>query len=422
MKTLFSGGLMFDGEAPPVSGLDVLVENGRIAAVQPADNFAGFDGRRIDIAGMTLMPGLIDCHVHLTFGAEQQQRLVATFLQSSPSELALRALENAQATLRGGITSARDCGDRDYNALTVRDAIAAGRHLGPSLRCAGRVVCMTGGQGAWANGREVDTPDETVEAVHESVEAGVDLIKFTATGACTEPAADPSLEELSPEALAAGVGAASALGRRTACHAQGTLGLGNAVRAGITSIEHGFTMTDETIAKMLERGTYLVPTLTRFATFLADEETPPDMVEKVGHWSDQHRQAVIDFHRAGGLVAMGTDAGAPLNLHGENCQDLRYLVEIGIHPLDALRIGTSRGADLLGFDDRGRVREGYWADLLIVYGDPSQDIEAAADRDRHAYVFKNGFDALATLGPPKSGAAYPRFDPETMEVASDSSR
>ena len=419
MRTLFSGGLVFDGEAPPIAGQDVLVERGRIAAVRPAEDFSSFDGRRIDIAGMTLMPGLIDCHVHLTFGAEEQQTLVATFLQSAPSELALRALENAQATLRGGITSVRDCGDRDYNALIVRDALAAGRHLGPSLRCAGRVVCMTGGQGAWANGRQVDTPDETVEAVRENVESGVDLIKFTATGACTDPAGDPGLAELSAEALAAGVGAARAFELRTACHAQGTLGLGNAVRAGITSIEHGFTMTDETIAEMLERGTYLVPTLTRFATFLADTDTPPDMAEKVGRWSDQHRKAVLEFHRAGGLVAMGTDAGAPMNLHGENCQDLRYLVETGIDPLDALRIGTSRGADLLGFEDRGRVREGYWADLLIVRGDPTEDIEAAADRERHAYVFKNGFDALATLGPPKSGAAYPRFNPEQMEVAGD---
>ena len=416
MKTLFSGGLVFNGDDPPISGHDVLVENGRIAAVRPAGEFSGVDGKKIDIAGMTIMPGLIDCHVHLTFGAEQPEALVATFLQSSASELALRALENAQTTLRGGITSARDYGDRDYNALIVRDAINAHRHLGPTLRCAGRVVCMPGGQGAWANGREVDSSDETVEAVRENVEAGVDLIKFTATGACTEPGADPSLAELPPEALATGVAAARALDLRTACHAQGTLGLTNAVRAGVTSIEHGFTMTDETIAQMIERGTYLVPTLTRFATFLADEEIPSEMVDKVGQWSDQHRKAVIDFHRAGGLVAMGTDAGAPKNVHGENSQDLRYLIEIGIDPLDGLRIATSRGADLLGLEDRGRVREGYWADLLIVRGDPSEDVEAAADRDRHAYVFKNGFDVLATLGPPKSGAAFPRFDPELASV------
>ena len=410
MKTLFSGGLVFDGENPPASGRDVLVENGRIAAVRPAAEFSGFAGKRVDISGMTLMPGLIDCHVHLTLGAER--RAVPIFLQSSPAELALRALENAQATLRGGVTSVRDCGDREYNALVVRDAIAAGRHLGPTLRCAGRCICITGGQGAWANGREVDSPDETVKAVRANIKSGVDLIKFTATSACTDPIGDPTLAELSPEALAAGVDAAKALGRPSACHAQGTLGLGNAVRAGVTSIEHGFTMTDETMAEMLQPGIYLVPTLSRFATFLADEANPPDMVEKVQQWSHQHRKAVIDFHRAGGLLAMGTDAGSPMCLHGENSQDLRYLVEIGVSPLDALRIATSRGADLLGLNDRGRVREGYWADLLIVRGDPSEDTEAAADRERHAYVLKNGFDVLATLGPPKSGAAFPRFAAE----------
>ncbi|HEY6371253.1 MAG TPA: amidohydrolase family protein [Candidatus Sulfotelmatobacter sp.] len=409
MKTLFSGGLVFDGDNPPSSGRDVLVENGRIAAVRPAGDFSGFAEKKIDASGMTIMPGLIDCHVHLSFGAEPPRELVAVVRQSSSSELALRSLENAQATLRGGITAARDCGDREYNALVVRDAINAARHLGPTLRCAGRCICITGGQGSIFNGREVDSPDETVKAVRESIKAGVDLIKFTATGACTEPQADPSLAELSPEALAAGVGAAKAFGRPSACHAQGTLGLGNAVRAGVASIEHGFTMTEEIIAEMIERRTYLVPTLCRFATFLADETTLPFMVEKVQQWSNLHRKAVMDFHRAGGLVAMGTDMGAPGSPHGENCQELRRLVEIGVSPLDALRIATSRGADLLGFNDRGRVREGHWADLLVVRGDPSKDIEAVADRTRHAYVFKNGFDVLATLGPPKSGAAFPRF-------------
>ena len=415
MKTLFSGGLVFDGDNPPMSGRDVLVENGRIAAVQPAGEFSGFTGKRIDIGGMTLMPGLIDSHIHLNFGAEPQGALIV-FQQSSTAELALRALENAQANLRGGITSARDCGDRDYNSLVARDAISAGRHLGPTLRCAGRCICMVGGQGSWANGREVSGPEATVKAVRESIKSGVDFIKFTATANCTDFAADLSLAELSLEELTAGVNAAQASGRRAACHAQGTLGLSNAVSAGVTSIEHGFTMTEEALAEMLERGTYLVPTLSRFATYLTDPTTPPFMVERVQKFSELHRKAVMDFYRAGGLLAMGTDTGSPMLPHGENGQELRRLVEIGIGALDALRIGTSRGADLLGLTDRGRVTEGHWADFLIVRGDPSKDIEAAADRERHAYVFKNGFDVLATLGPPKSGAAYPRFNPAAAAV------
>ena len=307
MKTLFSGGLVFDGDISLLAGRSVLVENGRIAAVRPAGEFTGFAGEIIDIAGMTIMPGLIDCHVHLTIGGEPQGAL-EVFHKSSPSELALRALENAQETLRGGVTSARDCGDREYNSLTARDAINAGRHLGPTLRCAGRCVCVARRQGSWANGREVDTADETAKAVHESIEAGVDFIKFTATGTCTEPSSDTTLAEMSPAALAAGAAAARALGRRTACHAQGTVGLGNAVRAGVTSIEHGFTMSEQTLAEMVRRRSYLVPTLSRFATFLADENNPPYMVERVRQWSALQRKAVFDFYRAGGLLAMGTDA------------------------------------------------------------------------------------------------------------------
>ena len=415
MRTLFSGGLVFDGDTSLLTGRNVLVENGRIAAVRPPGEFTGFTGETIDIAGMTIMPGLIDCHVHLTIGGEPRGAL-EVFHRSSPSELALRALENAQETLRGGVTSARDCGDREYNSLTARDAINAGRHLGPTLRCAGRIVCMRRRQGSWANGREVDTADETARAVHESIESGVDFIKFTATGACTEPSSDTTLAEH----VACGAGRRRRRGPRArSAHCMsraGHMGLGNAVRAGVTSIEHGFTMSEQTLAEMVRRRTYLVPTLSRFATFLADENTPPYMLERVRQWSALQRKAVMDFYRAGGLLAMGTDAGSPNVAHGENGQELRYLVEIGIRPVDALRIATGRGADLLGLADRGRVKEGHWADLLIVRGNPSKDIEAAADRSRHAFVLKNGYDVLATLGRPKSGAAFPRFNPELATV------
>lgn len=154
-----------------------------------------------------------------------------------------------------------------------------------------------------------------------------------------------------------------------------------------------------------------MPTLSRFATFLADKETPREMIDKVQQWSAQHKKAVMAFHRAGGLLAMGTDQGAPLCPHGENRQELRRMVDIGISAIDALRIGTSRAADLGGFENRGRVREGYWADLLIVRGNPTEDIGAAVDGARHAYIFKNGFDVLATLGPSKPGAVFPRFAP-----------
>ena len=412
MKTLFSGGLVFDGDNPPVSGQGVLVENGRIEAVRPVGELSGFDGKTIDTSGMTLMPGLIDCHVHLTFGAEQHgMMLLARFHGASAPERALLALENAQATLRGGMTSARDLGDHSYDALVARDAINADRHLGPTLRCAGRVVCITGGQGSWANGREVDSVDETVKAVRENCKAGVDLIKFTATGACTAPGDDPTKAELSMEMFAAGVAAAKGRGKSSACHAQGVTGIANAVGGGVASIDHGFTMTEETQAAMLEQGTYFVPTFSRFISSLDNSDTPPFMVERVERFMDAYRVAVMDFYRAGGLMAMGTDMGSPMLPHGENSRELRHLVEVGIEPLDALRMGTSRGADLLGLPDRGRIKEGNWADLLIVRGDPSQDIEAAADLDRHAYVYKNGFDVLATLGPPISGAAVPRFDP-----------
>lgn len=412
MQILFAGGLVFDGENPPVAGQGVMIENGRIAAMRPAGEFAGFAGRKIDTTGLTLMPGLIDCHVHLTVGAEPQA--VAVLGQLSTAEIAVRALENAQATLRGGTTAVRDIGDKEYISLTVRDAIDASRHLGPTVRCAGRVICITGGHGWWGGGREVDGPDETVKGVRENIKAGADFIKFIATGGVMTPRADPMLAQLSAEEIAAGVRAANALGRRTAAHAQSPIGIGNAVRAGIASVEHGFVLTDELIAEMIAKRIYLVPTLACIAAFLghADLGIPAFMVEKARRFHDLHRKSVRDFYRAGGLIAMGTDAGAPMCLHGENSQELEWMVEIGMSPIDALRAATSRAADLAEFAERGRVRAGYWADLLIVRGNPVEDIAAAADRKRHVHVFKNGFDALAALGKPRPGAAFPRFSPD----------
>ncbi|MBM3548355.1 MAG: amidohydrolase family protein [Alphaproteobacteria bacterium] len=414
MKTVFVGGLVFDGSKAPAEGLGVVVENGRIARVAPAGEFSGFSGKRVDTAGMTLMPGLIDCHVHLVLPGEAN--LLASFRGTTPQEAVMRVLELAQATLRGGFTSIRDLGGRDYLEIAVRDAFNAGHQLGPTLHCAGKVICMTGGHG-WFLGREADGPLDVAKAVRENIKAGADHIKFIATGGVATPNVDPMLAQLTLEELTAGVAEAKRFNRKSTAHAQGAPGIKNAVEAGVGSIEHGFQLTDEIIEEMKKRNVYLVATLASMDRTLSRPDViPAYMREKAQRFCKMHQDSVIRFYKAGGKLAMGTDAGTPFNFHGENSQELKHLVDLGVTPLDAIRSATGNAADLIGFTDRGRIAEGSWADLLLVQGNPAKDIAAASDRANHRLVLKNGIDVHATLGAPIQGPAprFPKMEPPTF--------
>ena len=406
MKQLYIGGLVFDGVAAPVEGRGVVVENGRILRIAPAGEFAGFSGTRIDTAGHTLMPGMIDCHVHLMLSGEPS--VLSSFRAVTPQDAVMRGLELAQATLRGGVTAVRDLAGRDYLEIAIRDTINAGFQLGPTIHCAGKLICMTGGHG-WYMGRETDGALDVVTAVRENIKAGADLIKFIATGGVATPNVDPLLAQLTLEELTAGVAEARRFGRKSTAHAQGAPGIRNAIDAGVASIEHGFQLTDELIVDMKARGVYLVATLAALdRTLSRPDAIPAYIAEKGRRFYEMHRDSVIRYHRAGGRLAMGTDAGTPFNFHGENVQELKLMVDLGIAALDALRAATGNAADLIGFTDRGRIREGFWADLLLVRGNPAEDIRAASDRANHRLVLKGGVDVHATLGPPLKPSA-PRF-------------
>lgn len=404
---LFRGGRVFDGTGPVREGWAVLVEGERIRRIAPVAEFAGYDGHWVDTGGGTLMPGLIDCHVHLNMGA--QFDVVGVLRDMTTGSLTLHTLENAQATLAGGVTACRDLGGRDYVEVDVRESIRAGRQLGPTLRCAGRVVCMTGGHGHWV-GIESDGVDAVVRAVRQNVKAGADCIKIMATGGVLTPGVDPLAAHFTAEEIAAAVRTAHGLGRRTAAHAQGAAGIRNAVRGGIDSIEHGFELTDDIIAEMAERGTILVPTLSAARLLLRNPDRLPTHVrEKIEKYGAMHQESFTRYVRAGGRVAMGTDAGTPLNRHGENAQELAYMVELGMTPLDALKAATATAADLLDLPDHGRLRDGAVADLLLVAGNPADDIRRVAQRVHHRGVWKRGIDVYDVLGHRDSRPGAPVF-------------
>lgn len=394
MATLYVGGRLFDGEKVQ-EGQAVLEEGGRIVRVGPAGEFKGFAGEKVDTSGATLIPGLIDCHIHSLLGGEGNPGAAQDRL--SAAQLTVRGMEFMRNTLEGGITAVRDCGGKDYIEFAMRDAYNAGRFLGPTMRCSGRLICMTGGHGN-RNGRVADGVDEVVKAVREQVHAGSDLVKIMATGGVMTPGVNPEDAHYSAEEMRAGISEAHRFHKCCASHAQGALGILNAVRGGIDSIEHGIFMDEECCREMKERGVWLVPTLAAVKNILkgydeGDRSIPDYVIEKSRRVYDRHIQATQMYYKAGGRIAMGTDAGTPHNRHGENARELEFMCDIGISTRDSLFFSTASAADLMRLSDHGRIKEGNVADFVLCDGDALADIKRAARKENHRLVVKRGIVA-----------------------------
>ncbi|MCJ8325339.1 MAG: amidohydrolase family protein [Rhizobiales bacterium] len=390
---LLRNGKIFDGKNMLDGVHSVLIENGKISQIGNDDIFIGFMGQSHDVSGKTILPGLVDCHVHLCYTASGDPR--ADGEKMGHSEFTLTALKNAQATLCGGVTAVRDCGGRDFMEFGVRDAINRGEFDGPTIYASGKIICMTGGHGH-VHARVADGVEEVRKAVREQVLAGADLIKIMATGGVMSPGVDPRDAHYTAEELAVGVKEAHGLRKRTASHAQGTEGILNAVHAGIDSIEHGIFLTQECIDKMLAAGTYVVPTFAALHNILANADNndghkiPNFMIEKCQQVTEAHKASMKLFYEAGGKIAMGTDAGTPHNRHGKNAEELRFMCANGMSQVDTMRMSTFNGADLMGLENHGLIAVNYVADILVVNGDPSHDIEMLADKNNHTLVIKAG--------------------------------
>ncbi|HEV8227856.1 MAG TPA: amidohydrolase family protein [Methylomirabilota bacterium] len=380
METLvLVGASLVDGSgAEPVRGRAVVVEGDRITQV--VDDARAPRGRRIDLSGCTLLPGLINCHVHLCFGAEADPVRV---MKDEPHGLtALKVLRRAQETVEAGVTTVRDLGGRDYAEFAVRRAVADGLFPGPRILGAGRPVCMTGGHGN-SIGREADGPDDARKAVREQLKAGADVIKLIATGGVMTPGVEPGSPQLTFEEMRAAIEEATKAGRRTAAHAQGSTGIADAIEAGITTIEHGIFLTDEIIAAMKRKGVFLVATLAAPAAISAGglaAGIPDYMVRKSDAVVTAHVASFRRAHEAGARIAAGADSGTPLNPHGSLLPELELMVKYGMTPLEAIRSATSVAAEAIGLGgETGRLAEGHSADLLAVAGDPAERIGALGD-------------------------------------------
>ncbi|MEF8780511.1 MAG: amidohydrolase family protein [Haloferacaceae archaeon] len=383
---LLRGGRVADAAGTRTA--DVAIADGRIQAVGTDDTDLDPDEAETvtDVSGQFVAPGLIDSHVHVSMGGGPN---VETYVDDSAFTASYRAADNLRAALKTGVTTVRDLGSRDTLAIDAGNAVAEGTLEGPRVVAAGENVVMTGGHGHWF-GREADGPAEVRKAVREQLKAGADVVKCMATGGVLTSGAQTGAPELTPAELEALVEAANAKAVPTAAHAHGDRGIENAVRAGITSIEHGTFMSRESAELMAERGTFWVPTASALHGIVdhgVGAGIPEEAVDKAKEAAEAFDDAFDNALAAGVTVAMGTDAGTPFNFFAEIPQELQYLVQHGLSPAGALEAATVNAAELLGLDDVGRVAPGYRADLVVLDDDPNED---ASVWESPAAVFANG--------------------------------
>jgi imidazolonepropionase-like amidohydrolase len=399
-STVIRNVTLLDGTgAAPVPGQALIVEGRRISWMGPEAQLPeGAAGRAIDGQGGTIMPGMINCHVHLTNDGSPD--LFGQVERDSVTVSALRGYLNLQATLETGVTSVRDCGAANGIAIELARAVDDGLVPGPRIRAAGRVITMTGGHGHFI-GREADGPAAVRQATRAEIKAGAHFIKAMATGGVLTPGVVPTQTALQPDELEQIAREAHNAGRRAACHAIGNEGIKNAIRAGIDSIEHGFYLDDEALELALDHGTTLVPTLIAVNQIVNNGKTgamPDWVVEKAESESGHHRESFAAAVRSGMKIAAGTDAGTPFNPHTYLPQELALMVDYGMRPMDAIVAATRNAAENLGLaPDVGTLEVGRLADIVVVDGDPSTDITAAG---RVRFVMKDGTVARDDLGVP----------------------
>lgn len=377
-RWLLRGARLFDavdGTVP--AGLwAILVEDGRLAWIGP-DDAAPQAERTRDAGGRTVLPGLINAHVHLANDGAAD--LAAQIRDDSTTTAALRASANAIVSLRAGVTTVKDCGASDNVVIDLGRAIDAGVVPGPHVVAAGRVITMTGGHGHFM-GVEADGVDAVRAAVRGELKQGAKFIKAMATGGVLTSGVKPTQTALLREELAAIVEEAHHAGRRVSTHAIGRQGIENAILAGVDTIEHGFHLDEELFALAIERGTYLVPTLSAVGGIVSEGEaggTPAWIVEKARTEMERSRTMFRAAVLAGMNIAAGTDAGTPFNPHDGLVDELIEMVQIGLTPTRALLSATRDGAvnaDVL--DITGTLEVGKSADLIVVDGDPTVDITA----------------------------------------------
>jgi len=389
-RTVLHCGTLIDcvsGEAR--KEVTVVVEAGKIVSVEKGYQPALESDKVIDLKSKTVLPGLMDMHVHLEFEFRKGGSIDKFTMNTA--DYAFNSVGFARTTLMAGFTTVRDLGGSGVN-ISLRNAINSGKITGPRIYTAGKSISGTGGHMDPTNGycdelmgdptaKEgvANGVDDCRKAVRQQYKNGADLIKIASTGGVLSIAKDGSAPQFSEEEIRSIVQTAKDLGLNVACHAHGTEGMKRAVRAGVVSIEHGTFMDDEVMALMKQHGTYYVPT-TIAGKSVADSSRikgfyPDIVVPKAQRIGPQIQATFAKAYKAGVKIAFGTDAG--VFKHGKNALEFQYMVEAGMPAMEAIKSATVSASQLLGISDiLGTIQAGKIADIIAVEGDPLANISA----------------------------------------------
>ncbi|MDB6091966.1 MAG: amidohydrolase family protein [Gammaproteobacteria bacterium] len=392
-------GTLIDGVSElPQRQVSIMVHDDRIVSVEPGFKTAA-GAELVDLSGATVLPGFIDCHVHVA--AKLPSRVNATEERMTHNDID-RAFDGAvfaRQMLQQGFTTARDAGGGD-DTVSLRDAIAAGKVSGPRLFVALEPLGPTAGHAdprsgldaqlwhsGWDNGR-VDTPEQARQRVREHKRRGADLIKLMPSGGIASTGDDPRQQLMTNEEMRVAVETAHSLGMKVAAHIYPAGAIENAVLAGVDSVEHGSFATAHTFALMKAHGTYLVPTLTVYEVFYATARDHPELLTPGTALKELQNDLLPKQNlplavRSGVKIAYGTDIG-----EGDHAMEFGLLIHNGMSPMQAVLAATRNAADLLGVADRvGSVQAGRYADIVAVPGDPLRD---AAQFGQVSFVMKGG--------------------------------
>lgn len=358
----------WDGDSADVRTGDIVCREGIITELkEPGTAVPQTDDQVLDLGDYVVVPGMVDAHVHLVWGSSRDP---AAQVEADGEQLtAIRAAEHARAHLQAGVTTVADLGSNWDVSLAVAHAVREGHLAAPRVIATGRTVVMTGGHDPfWGN--FCDGVDAVTRGVREQVFAGATIIKTCATGGVYGRAVGEEVgaSEFTYEELKAVAHEARRRGVKSTAHALGTEGISNAVSAGINVIQHGVFLTEEVVAKMIEEGTVLSPTLSVYQT-IASGSAPGYAIQKATEVVKAHQKSLEMAATAGVPIIAGTDAGSPGMPHPSLASELLCLSQAGLAPIDVLKAATSRAGDALGID-AGRIRVGSPADMAVVAGDP----------------------------------------------------
>ena len=400
-RTYLHCGNLIDGNSNEVMPeMTIIVEGDQIVTVEKGYQQPSSENRLIDLKDKTVLPGLMDMHVHIQNQSSKDN--YSKGFRLNEADVALQAVQYANITLMSGFTTVRDLGGDGVN-IALRNAINQGYIIGPRIYTAGKSIATTGGHADPTNGVRKDLmgdpgpaegvingPDDARKAVRQRYKNGADVIKITSTGGVLSYAKDGSGPQFTDEELQAIIETANDYGMRTAAHAHGAEGMKRAVAAGITSIEHGTMMTEEIMDLMKEKGTYYVPTITAGKSVADSAQIPgyyPEIVvPKALAIGPKIQETFGKAYQRGVKIAFGTDAG--VFAHGKNAKEFGYMVEAGMPPMEAIQSATRVSAELLGVEDKlGTIEAGKMADIIAVNENP---IENVGTLEAVVFVMKKG--------------------------------